>query len=99
MPAAWRLRILPALMAIAVAVALTGCGFLGSSGGAAHTAAYQQGFRAGREARHHHHFRHHHGAYQVQAFCIKTAIADIQHKDKSIVDWTEGFETGCRSAG
>jgi len=97
MPAAWRQWVLLALMAIAVAAALTGCGFLGSSAGASHTAAYQQGFRAGREARHHHHFRHHHGRYGVEAFCIKTAIADIQHRHKSLVDWTEGFESGCRS--
>ncbi len=98
MAAAWPMRILLALMAIALAAAtLTGCGFLGSSVGASHTAAYEQGFQAGREARHHHHFRHRHGRYQVQAFCIKTAIADIQHKDKSLVDWTEGFESGCRT--
>ena len=64
-----------------------------------HSSAYRQGVIAGRETRHHHrHYFWHATPYERAAFCIKHAISDIQHMSGSPLNWTEGFEHGCRLA-
>jgi hypothetical protein len=63
-----------------------------------HDAAYEHGLAAGEAARHGHRFGRHHTYYDVASFCVKTAFKDIQKMNGSLLDWTEGFEKGCRTA-
>ena len=62
-----------------------------------HSAGYQAGLSAGRQARqgHRYYFRHA-TRYEKAAFCIKRAISDVQHMNGPLLDWTVGFEHGCR---
>ncbi len=88
-------RVRPAL--VALAVLLSACGTaVGTGGVASHTAAWQAGYHVGQDARSHHRFKRGHNFLDVDAFCVTTAYRDIQTMKGSLVQWTDGFYSGCR---
>ncbi len=93
MSSARGIPVMLALTAVLLSGLLSGCGLAGAAAG--HPAAYHRGIVAGRDARRHHRFRHKASHYDVTAFCIKTAFADIRTMDHFVLAWTQGFEKGC----
>lgn len=76
---------------------LSACGtVIGTGGFASHTGVWQAGYHAGQDARAHHRFKNGHDWLDVDAFCVTSAYRDIQHMKGSLVQWTEGFDAGCR---
>jgi hypothetical protein len=74
-------------------LALSACS-IGSDGH--HSKAWDQGFQAGKEAQEHHPFKPGPEAgYERTKFCAVTAFNDIQKMNHDMVQWTEGFDSGC----
>ncbi len=84
----------PVLLA-SLAILLSACGYgLGAASAGPHSAAWQRGFQAGREARRHY-FRPGSHEHHLVLYCAEMAYRDIQPLKSSLLQWTEGFNTGC----
>jgi hypothetical protein len=89
------LRGIPVVLAL-LAISLSACG-TSSSG---HGAPWQRGYQAGREARQD--YRHDKAVkaasyHKLRVYCAETAYVDIQTMKSSLLQWTEGFDAGCRN--
>lgn len=91
MPAARWMWVMLAMLALLA----TACSTVGEA--SVHTSGYQAGLSAGRHARYSQRYYFRHATpYEKAAFCIKRAISDVQHMNGPLLDWTVGFEHGCR---
>jgi hypothetical protein len=89
-------RGVPALLG-SLAILLSACGYgLGAAGGGPHSVSWQRGFQAGREARRHY-FRPGSHEHNLILYCAEKAYLDVQPLKSSLLEWTEGFNTGCGS--
>jgi hypothetical protein len=84
---------------VLLALLLSSCGTaIGTGGPGSHPVAWQVGYHAGKQARWEHKFKRGHDFLDVENFCLSTAYRDIQSMKGSLLQWTEGFEAGCRHA-
>jgi hypothetical protein len=84
---------------VLIAILLSSCGTaIGTGGPGSHTEAWQVGYHAGKEARWQHKFKRGRDFLDIENFCLSTAYRDIQSMKSSLLQWTEGFEAGCRNA-
>lgn len=94
MPAArGGLAVLASTGIAATAILLSACSF---GAGGQHSKAWDQGYQAGREAQQHHPFKPGPEAgYERTKYCAVTAFNDIQKMNHDMIQWTEGFDSGC----
>ncbi len=84
-----------AVLLASLAIVLSACGYgIGAAGTGPHSASWQRGFQAGREARRDY-FRPGSGAHNLVLYCAEMAYHDVQPLKSSLLQWTEGFNTGC----
>jgi len=83
-----------------LAISLSACSSISGTLGAApdtHSAQYERGYQAGREARLRYGIRPGGTRQDLAAYCDEAAYRDIQPMRGDLVLWSEGFDAGCQS--
>ncbi len=97
MPGARGTAVLLAFLAMSLAacgyVAATASSAAGTSA-SAHGGPWQHGYQAGREARRDY-FKPGSHEHNLVVYCAEMAYLEVQPVKSSLLQWTEGFNTGC----